>query len=139
MPRIKGVLETPVYVDDMAKAKAFYADILGLEVMVESQRICAYDVAPGQVLIAFLRGVCDQDSLVNGDVVPGHRMDGIGHFAFRIESEDLQAWRLYLQEHEIALDSEVCWPGGGQSLYFRDPFGNVVELGTAGVWPNDRS
>ena len=138
MPKIKGVLETPVYVDDMAEAKAFYAGILGLDVMIESSRICAYDVAPGQVLLTFLRGVCDEDALVNGDVVPGHRMDGVGHFAFRIDADTIDAWIAHLGHHKIALDSRVRWPAGGESLYFRDPFSNVVELGTAGIWPNDR-
>ena len=26
------------------------------------------------------------------------------------------------------------WPGGGRSIYFRDPAGNCVELVTPGVW-----
>lgn len=64
-------------------------------------------------------------------------MDGAGHFAFQIDYTTLDAWLAYLQANKIKIDSKVSWPLGGTSLYFRDPFSNVVELATAGVWPND--
>ena len=28
------------------------------------------------------------------------------------------------------------WPRGGESLYFRDPDGHLVELATPGLWAN---
>jgi hypothetical protein len=31
----------------------------------------------------------------------------------------------------------VEWPGGGRSIYFRDPAGNSVELGTPAIWAID--
>lgn len=136
-PRIKGVLETPVYVDDLSVAHAFYHDVLGLERMVEGERIYAYSVAAGQVLIVCLRGAADDDAYVNGSLVPGHRSDGPSHFAFRIEINALDEWIGYLGEKGIEIESRVEWPLGGISIYFRDPFDNVVELATGGVWPND--
>ena len=69
--RITGILETPVYVDDLAKAYDFYHGFLGLERMIEGDRIHAYDVAAGQVLIVCLRGASDEDALINGQKVPG--------------------------------------------------------------------
>lgn len=60
-PAIKGILETPVYVDDLQTAYAFYHDLLGFDRMVEGDRIHAFAVAPGQVLIACQRGMCEVD------------------------------------------------------------------------------
>ena len=136
-PRIDGILETPVYVDDLDVAYRFYHGILGLEQMLHGDRIHAYSVAPRQVLIACLRGACDADSLVGGAMVPGHRADGPGHFAFRIAYDALEAWIAHLEAEGVTIESQVNWPMGGKSFYFRDPFDNVVELATAGVWPND--
>ena len=34
----------------------------------------------------------------------------------------------------IEIESRVTWPGGGTSLYFRDPEGHLLELLTPGVW-----
>jgi catechol 2,3-dioxygenase-like lactoylglutathione lyase family enzyme len=30
----------------------------------------------------------------------------------------------------------VRWPRGGESIYFRDPDGHLVELATPGLWDN---
>lgn len=136
-PPIKGILETPVYVDDLAQSHAFYNGILGLERMLNGDRINAYDAGPSQTLLVFLRGVCEADTTISGQLVPGHSMDGVGHFAFRIDKSALACWVAYLEEQAIAIESRVTWPAGGQSIYFRDPFDNVVELATADLWPND--
>lgn len=137
VPKIKAILETPVYVDDLDKAHAFYHGLLGLSRMIKGVRINAYDVAPGQVLIICLRGACDADAEINGQRVPGHHSVGPSHFAFRIDTQDLEPWSERLGEVGIAIESRVIWPLGGTSIYFRDPFDNVVELATAGIWPND--
>ncbi len=34
----------------------------------------------------------------------------------------------------MPIESEGRWPGGGYSIYFRDPAGNSIELATAAVW-----
>jgi catechol 2,3-dioxygenase-like lactoylglutathione lyase family enzyme len=34
----------------------------------------------------------------------------------------------------IAVEAEVTWPGGGRSLYFRDPAGNSLEIAEARIW-----
>jgi catechol-2,3-dioxygenase len=40
-----------------------------------------------------------------------------------------------LAEHGVPLDGDVTWPGGGRSLYVRDPAGNSVELTADEIWP----
>src|SRR5688572_15111298 len=127
-PPIAGVLETAVYVDDLERAHAFYGAILGLARVLDTQRMMTYTVAPGQVLLLFRRGLTKEDTETDGGVVPGHHADGPAHFAFAIESTDYDAWRAHLGNNRVAVTSEVRWPKGGRSLYFRDPDGNVVEL-----------
>ena len=135
-PTIGGILETAVYVDDMARAHAFYSDILGLKRMVAGDRLYAYDAGPAQTLLVFHRGHTGKDIPTKGGVVPGHHSEGPSHFAFRINTDQLEPWRAYLKASGIAIISEVVWPAGGTSLYFHDPDGNVLELAAPPLWPN---
>ncbi len=34
----------------------------------------------------------------------------------------------------IEIESEVHWPNGGRSIYFRDPAGNSLECAEAKIW-----
>ena len=46
-PRLAGVLETPLYVDDMAHAVDVFERVLGLSRMLAGDRLTAFDVGPG--------------------------------------------------------------------------------------------
>ncbi|MBA5777958.1 VOC family protein [Stappia sp. F7233] len=135
-PPIGGILETSVYVEDLERAHAFYNGVLGLKRMVEGERLFAYDAAPGETLLVFRRGFTAEDIATPGGVVPGHHSEGPSHFAFKIAGRDLQPWRDYLAAASIDIISEVVWPAGGTSLYFRDPDNNVLELAAPPLWPN---
>lgn len=134
-PPIRGVLETSVYSDDLPRAHRFYGGILGLKRVLDTPRMMTYEVAPAQVLLVFHRGMTREDSETAGGIVPGHHSEGPAHFAFAIDSADLDAWREHLQSNGIAIRSEVTWSKGGRSLYFGDPDGNVLEMATPGLWP----
>ena len=71
-----------------------------------------------------------------GGVIPPHDGSGHLHFAFAIPAEDLPAWEKRLGEAGIEIESRVKWARGGESLYFRDLDGHLVELATPGIWPN---
>lgn len=135
-PPIRGVLETAVYVDDLAAADRFYGDVLGLRRVLDTPRMMTYAVAPGQVLLVFRRGMTRDDTETEGGTVPGHHSQGPAHFAFAIAAERYAAWKRHLAATGVSITSEVTWPKGGRSLYFNDPDGNVLELATPGLWPN---
>lgn len=135
-PKVGGILETAVYVDDMEAAHTFYSNVLGLERMVAGDRLFAYNAGPAQTLLVFHRGHTGEDVATPGGVVPGHDTAGHGHFAFKISTDELQAWREYLKHHDVSVISEVVWPAGGTSLYFKDPDGNILELAAPPLWPN---
>jgi catechol 2,3-dioxygenase-like lactoylglutathione lyase family enzyme len=136
MPRISGLLETALYVEDLARAKAFYADDLQLSVMLDSPRLVALDAGRQGVLLLFQSGMSREDMPTRGGVIPGHDGSGPVHMAFAIAAADYEPWRAHLAARSIALRSEVAWPAGGRSLYFDDPDGHVIELATPGLWPN---
>lgn len=135
-PRIEGILETAIYVDDIDRAHAFYGTVLGLSCMFQSERLYAYDLGPSMVLLVCPRLSTKTDIPMPGGLVPGHYSEGPAHFAFRINADSIDAWKQHLAQFDVPVTSEVAWPRGGISLYFEDPDGNVGELASPGVWDN---
>lgn len=133
-PRLHRILETALYVDDLSRAIAFYEDVLGLGMLFSNERMAAFDVSERQVLLLFLRGASAEASETPGGVIPGHDGSGPIHAAFGIATEDYEPWRNRLLEHGVEIESEVAWPRGGRSLYFRDPDDHALELVTPGCW-----
>jgi catechol 2,3-dioxygenase-like lactoylglutathione lyase family enzyme len=136
MLRVQGIVETAIYVRDLVQAARFYRDLFGFATLFESDRLVALNVADGNVLLIFKAGATDQDSEVEGGMIPGHSGSGRYHFAFAVAAEDIAAWRDRLASAGIAVEGEVAWPRGAHSLYFRDPDEHLVELLTPGFWAN---
>jgi catechol 2,3-dioxygenase-like lactoylglutathione lyase family enzyme len=134
MPRLHGIIETSLYVDDLPRATAFYQDVLGLRLLDGSPRMSALDVDGRSLLLLFKRGGTIDPVDVPGGIIPGHDGSGTTHFAFAIDPADFDHWEEWLLARGVAIESRVTWPRGGRSLYFRDPDGNAVELATPGTW-----
>ena len=135
-PKLTGIVETGLIVADVVRAVDFYTRVFGLGVMFRDFRMAALDVAPGQALLVFLAGSSAHGSDVPGGHVPGFDASGRSHFAFSIAADSLETWRGHLDTQGVAIESEVKWPRGAVSLYFRDPDGNLGELVTPGLWAN---
>jgi catechol 2,3-dioxygenase-like lactoylglutathione lyase family enzyme len=135
MPHLLGVLETALYVDTFERACPFYEQVLGLNSIYRDARLCAYDVGGRGVLLLFLRGHSLEPSHLPGGTVPPHDGHGPIHMAFSIAANALADWEARLAEAGVAIESRVKWPRGGESIYFRDPDGHVLELATPGLWP----
>ena len=135
-PRINGVVETILYVDDLARAAAFYRDVLGLErIAGDAERFQVFDTGASRVLLLFKRGGTLMPTTVPGGVIPPHDGAGPLHIGLAIAAADYDAWRARLTACGVAIESETHWPRGGRSVYFRDPDGHLVELVTPGIWP----
>ena len=57
MPKLDGVIETALYVDDLERASAFYETKLGLAPLLKTATLFAYDVGGQNVLLLFLRSI----------------------------------------------------------------------------------
>ncbi len=56
------------------------------------------------------------------------------HVCFQVAPEDYPRWKEHLTQRDIPLLREVAWPHG-QSFYFEDPSGNLLEIANADIWP----
>ena len=134
MPKLDGILETALYTDDMARARQFYEEVLELEPIFSDDRLCAYAVAGRDVLLLFRRGTTTETVTIPGGTIPGHDGAGPLHIAFAIGREDLEDWERRLAAHQVEIEGRTDWRRGGQSIYFRDPDGHLLELATPGLW-----
>ncbi|GAU84943.1 VOC family protein [Bosea sp. BIWAKO-01] len=136
MPRLNRIIETALYVDDLDRAQEFYETKLGLKPMLKTRTLFAYDVGGTSVLLLFLRGqsLLTQSSAKGS--IPPHDGSGPLHICFAIDTSELTAWEERLQQHGIDIEGRMSWDRGGNSLYFRDPDGHLLELMTPGIWPN---
>ena len=128
-PKTEGILESSLYVSDVARSARFYREIFGFSVMKEfGERGCAMNAGARQVLLLFKKGA----SLAT---TTPHDGDGELHVAFPIALRELTSWEAWLEEKGIAIEEKKKWELGGWSLYFRDPDRHLLELATPGTWP----
>ncbi len=126
---IVTVVETAIYAEDLDAARAFYRDVLGLDVIGDEPGRHVFFRAGDRVLLVFR-----PQATLRGDILPAHGATGPGHFALGIRRESLDDWRRHLTARGVVIEQEVDWPRGGHSVYFRDPAGNAAELVTPGIW-----
>lgn len=130
-----GVLETVLYAPDLAAAEAFYRDVLGLDlVSTEPGRHVFFRCGKQMVLVFDPETTSTKPHEMFGSLIPLHGAQGAGHVAFAVKDAELDDWRARLRKAGIAIESEISWPQGGQSVYFRDPAGNSLELATPTLW-----
>ncbi|WP_199776929.1 carbonic anhydrase [Deinococcus sp. NW-56] len=123
-----GPLETCLYAHDLDAAEAFYSGVLGLSL---------YGKAPGRHLFYRLSGgmllVFNPGASAQPGQVPAHAGAEGGHACLRIAREATEAWHAHLTACGLEV-TRYAWGTRGESLYFRDPAGNVLELAPASIW-----
>src|SRR5688572_16861543 len=106
-PCIRGVVETILYTDDLARATTFYRDVLGLRLMKgDGERFQALDAGASRVLLLFKRGgTLTPQPVPTGGVIPPHDGSGPLHIGFAIAAVDYDAWCERLLTCGIAIES----------------------------------
>ena len=124
------IKETCLYLDDLALARTFYAETLGLPVIDYLENKHLFLRAGSSVLLCFQPN--DSRAKVSP---PPHYAHGKQHFAFEVLREDYERTREELVSKGIAIIDEVTWKSGARSFYFNDPEGNVLEVvPDKGIW-----
>lgn len=113
---IKGVYEIAIRVKDLARAEAFYVDVLGLkEGLRDARRNWLFLYAGGDAGMVVLQ----EDK----GVWPTQ------HFAFTVQESDIKRAAAMLKEKGVAVSELVYheWMNS-VSVYFDDPDGHALEL-----------
>jgi len=134
-PGSLAVLETCLYAEDLDAAEKFYRDVLGLEFLMREKGRHVFFRCKGSMLLIFNPERTRIDN-PDGDPseIPRHGAEGEGHIAFSAPASKLEDWKKRLGEAGVPIESEVEWPNGNISLYFRDPSGNSLEIAVPELW-----
>lgn len=129
-----GVLETVLYAENLGRVRPFYETLLGLECFQASDDRQLFFYCGDQVLLIFNPAKTSIARAPAPGVPPAHGARGPGHVCFRAEASELVEWRAHLERAGVAIEADFEWPGGGRSLYVRDPAGNSVEFAEPRIW-----
>ncbi|MEL4376546.1 VOC family protein [Brucella cytisi] len=132
--RAARILETALYVRDVAEAIEFYHGIMGLEPVGKVSERNAFFRCGDGILLLFKAEETLKPSLPEHLPVPSHGTSGPGHVCFAASREEMESWRNHLAKHGIAIEAEFDWPNGAHSIYFRDPSGNSLEIAEPKLW-----
>jgi catechol 2,3-dioxygenase-like lactoylglutathione lyase family enzyme len=129
-----GILETVLYAKDLGATEAFYREVLGLEPFVSVPGRHLFYRCGNQVLLIFNPDATRVPPAPGALPVPPHGALGPGHLCFRASAAEIDGWVRHLRARGIAIEADFEWPGGGRSIYFRDPAGNCLEMAEPRIW-----
>lgn len=128
------VLESCLYAADLEAAERFYVGVLGLVLHGKQPGRHVFLRCGQRMVLVFNPAESSKPATHNGLDVPVHGTTGAGHLCFAVPEQDLASWQAHLAQHGIPIEKIIDWPGGGRSLYFRDPAGNSLEIATPRIW-----
>lgn len=130
-----AILEAALYVSDLAEAERFYGEALGLERIARVEGRHVFFRCGQTVLLLFNPAATAEPPAAGARLpVPPHGARGQGHLCFAATAEEIARWKAHLEAAGIAIEADFEWPGGGRSIYFRDPSGNSLEFAEPRIW-----
>ena len=129
-----GILETVLYAENLDAVERFYGEALGLVPFVRANGRHLFYRCGDQVLLIFNPAATRVSPPPGALPVPPHGAHGEGHVCFRATASEIDAWRSALEAKGVAIEADFEWPGGGRSIYFRDPAGNCLEFAEPRIW-----
>ncbi|RWK41811.1 VOC family protein [Mesorhizobium sp.] len=130
-----AILESALYVTDLAAAEKFYSDVLGLDLLGKVDGRHLFFRCGDGVLLIFNAEATKVPPAPDAKLkVPPHGTVGDGHLCFAASADEIVRWRAHLEQKKIAIESEFEWPQGGRSIYIRDPSGNSIEFAEPRIW-----
>ena len=131
----KAILEAVLYAKDLRAIEAFYNRALGLEPFAKADGRQVFYRCGDQMLLIFNPDATELPLAPDAKLpVPPHGARGEGHVCFRASADEIVAWRAHLETEGIEIEADFEWPGGGRSIYFRDPAGNCIEFAEPRIW-----
>ena len=120
---VNGIGHLAIVVDDLSKAKWFFGEVLGatVEAWGDTQLLvhCGQDL-----LVAKLAESAVDSGRQHGPM--GRQV--LDHYGFQASSpEQVDGFSAHLRKHNIEIVKGPYERSDGKSVYFRDPFGNLVE------------
>ena len=130
-----AVLETILYAPDLGAAEAFYSDVLGMALYSKQAGRQIFYRCGNQMLLIFNPEETVKPLPASAKLpVPPHGATGEGHVCFAAAAAEIDRWRTHLLANGVAIEADFEWPGGGRSIYFRDPAGNCLEFAEPRIW-----
>lgn len=129
MREIIKIKETCLYLNDLEKARAFYHEILGFEIISYQPGRHLFFRVGSSVLLCF-----NPDDSKLKKSPPPHFAHGNQHFAFEVLPTDYESIKQNVLDLGIEIIDTLVWKTGQESFYFKDPEDNVLEIVPSGVW-----
>ncbi len=129
------VLETVLYARNLAAVEEFYRRVLAMEPFAKAEGRQIFYRLGDQMLLFFNPVMTSREPSADDEIaVPPHGADGEGHVCFGATADEIAAWRQRLGREGVSIEADFEWPGGGRSIYFRDPAGNCIEFAEPRIW-----
>lgn len=131
-----GIDHVVFLVDDMAKALAFYKDVLGCVDGYSYPTLGMEQVWAGASLIVLWDTTHPGAANAIPEVKGGRNVD---HLCIATSPFDPADMRAHLAAHNVDITREATHGGArgmGHSFYLRDPFGNLLEIKGPAEYPD---
>jgi catechol-2,3-dioxygenase len=126
------IKETCLYVRNLEQVKGFYEQLLGLPVISYLPGKHVFFKAGTSVLLIF-----NPDDSSQKKSPPPHYAHGKQHFALEVPTSEYENAKKEIARKGIRIKEIVQWPLGGESFYFEDPAGNLLEImPDKNIWPD---